>query len=299
MIKTLTENNPYFEWIDVENPDFNELMQVAEQYGLHQSSVQDCLEPDHLPKYEEINGSVFIITRIFDKNAKNNADSIQDLSRKVAVFYSDKFFITIHRSEQPFLRELKLNYVDNERCKDKLQLLVLILDTVIASYQNFGMQISDEIDFYESRIFLRNKLPDLLKILFYIKRKVSSIRRILNLSKEILNKLGNKEIQDTMIRDLQDTFIHIDTIYDQLWEDINNLLSLYLSISAQRTNEVIRVLTIFSVFFLPLTFIVGVYGMNFTYMPELNWEYGYPFAIVLMIAVTFIIFFWFKRKKWL
>ena len=96
-----------------------------------------------------------------------------------------------------------------------------------------------------------------------------------------------------------DNFIQIETGYDQINEQINNLLSLYLSISAQRTNEVIRVLTIFSVFFMPLTFIVGIYGMNFKVMPEIDWQYGYAYAIVLMVAVTIAIYSWFKRKGWL
>jgi magnesium transporter len=96
-----------------------------------------------------------------------------------------------------------------------------------------------------------------------------------------------------------DNFIQIETGYDQINEQINNLLSLYLSISAQRTNEVIRVLTIFSVFFMPLTFIVGIYGMNFKVMPEIDWQYGYAYAIVLMVAITIAIYFWFKRKGWL
>jgi magnesium transporter len=76
-------------------------------------------------------------------------------------------------------------------------------------------------------------------------------------------------------------------------------MNLYISFSAQKTNDVIRVLTVFSVFFLPLTFIVGIYGMNFKYMPELNSKWGYPITLLVMIGVTLSIYLWFKRKKWL
>jgi magnesium transporter len=82
-------------------------------------------------------------------------------------------------------------------------------------------------------------------------------------------------------------------------DDVNNLMNLYMSLSAKRTNEVMRVLTVFSVFFMPLTFIVGVYGMNFKFMPELSWRLGYPLVMIFMAIVTIIIYFWFKRKRWL
>ena len=140
---------------------------------------------------------------------------------------------------------------------------------------------------------------NLLKNLYQIKRKSSVISRILFLSKSIVHRLQEGERRDPLYRDVLDNFIQIETGYDQINEQINNLLSLYLSISAQRTNEVIRVLTIFSVFFMPLTFIVGIYGMNFKVMPEIEWQYGYAYAIVLMVAVTIAIYFWFKRKGWL
>jgi magnesium transporter len=91
----------------------------------------------------------------------------------------------------------------------------------------------------------------------------------------------------------------METLFDQLNEEMNQLLSLYISLSSQRTNEVMRILTIFSVFFLPLTFIVGVYGMNFQFMPELSWKYGYALVWIGMIAVTIFVWRWFKKRKWL
>jgi magnesium transporter len=87
--------------------------------------------------------------------------------------------------------------------------------------------------------------------------------------------------------------------YDQLSDDAQNLVSTYMSFSAHKTNDVMKILTIFSAYFLPLTFIVGVYGMNFRFMPELDWEWGYPAVILLMLGVFIAIYIWFRRKKWL
>jgi magnesium transporter len=93
--------------------------------------------------------------------------------------------------------------------------------------------------------------------------------------------------------------LHLETDTDDLHENIHQLLNIYISLASQKTNEVMRILTVFSAFFLPLTFIAGVYGMNFHWMPELHQKYGYPAVIILMALVTLIIFQWFKRKNWL
>jgi magnesium transporter len=289
----------HFKWIDVEDPSVEELQQIAREYHLHPSSVQDCLDPEHLPKFEEIDNVVFVIARLYDHLSKTDADTIQQLTRKVAVFVSTDFLITIHRSHQPFLLTIKEKYVDNGKCENEFHLLCSILDAMILSYDHPADQLGKDIDFYESKIFLKVRIPDLLKKLYQLKRKASVIKRVLILSKDILNRLDDKHVKGPYINDARDSFVHMNTIFDEIQEDIHNLLNIYLSISAQRTNEVMRVLTVFSVFFLPLTFIVGIYGMNFDLMPELKWEYGYAFSYGLMIAVTLVIYQWFKRKGWL
>ncbi len=300
MLKEYTNlKSSNFTWIDITNPTLEELQNIASIYSLHPSSVQDCLEPDHLPKIEEFEDSTFIVTRIFDSTQKNDADTIQEVSRKISIFYSSNFLITIHRSEQSILEELNSKYVQHGKCKDVNHLLYIILNKVVMSYKNTADKLEEEIDFYESKIFLKTRVPDLLKSLYRIKRKGSVINRILFLSKDIINNLEEDDVKDPIYRDIVDNYVKMETVYDQIIEQINNLLSLYLSISSQRTNEVIRVLTIFSVFFMPLTFIVGIYGMNFTHMPEINWEYGYTYSIALMIIITGVIYYWFYRKGWL
>ncbi len=286
-------------WIDVTNPTENELHAIAKEHKLHPNAVEDCLEPDHLPKFEEMENSIFIVTRVYDTKQTTDADTIQEVTRKISIFITSDKIITVHRTEQPLLQELKLKYIDNGKCTDKHQFLLHVINSSILSFDNPADKLASEIDFYESRIFLKKKLPNLLKALYHIKRKVSVIRRILTLSNDTTNKVAEGNRREAMYREMKDNYIQQVTIYDQLNEDINNLLSLYLSISAQKTNEVIRVLTIFSVFFMPLTFVVGVYGMNFDFIPELHWKYGYGFSMLLMATITLIIYVWFKRKDWL
>lgn len=286
-------------WIDVTNPSEQELQDLAIKYQLHPNAVQDCLEPEHLPKYEEMENSVFIVTRVYDILQTNDADTIQEVTRKISIFITASTIITVHRTEQPLLTEVKTKYIDTGKCTEIHQLLLHILNLAILSFDSQAEKLAAEIDFYESKIFLKSKLPNLLKSLYQLKRKVSVIKRILTISKDTVNKVGEKFKKDAMYREMRDNYLLQETLYDQLADDINNLLSLYLSISGQKTNEVIRVLTIFSVFFMPLTFIVGIYGMNFDHMPELHWEYGYLYSMISMVLVTLIIYLWFKRKNWL
>ena len=98
-------------------------------------------------------------------------------------------------------------------------------------------------------------------------------------------------------QDIKDELLNLLTYNDESVENANQLMTTYLSISDQKNNEVVRLLTIFSAFFLPLTFIAGVYGMNFRFMPELNWKWGYFFSIGFMLLVVIVVYLWFRRKR--
>jgi len=121
---------------------------------------------------------------------------------------------------------------------------------------------------------------------------------IFDLSSPIIDNLKGK-IASTHFNQLKDEILGLQTNTRHVVDNVANLLNVYISLSSQRTNEVVRVLTVFSVFFMPLTFIVGIYGMNFDFMPELRWPFGYLYAMGLMVFVTFIIYLWFKKKGWL
>ena len=116
---------------------------------------------------------------------------------------------------------------------------------------------------------------------------------------EPINHIQAKPGEEALVRDIRDQHLKMQTMYNQILEDVNNLLNITVSFAAQRTTEVMRILTLFSAFFLPLTFIVGIYGMNFSFMPELGKRWGYPAVLIGMAVVTIIIFLWFRRKKWL
>ncbi len=285
-----------FEWIDIIYPEHEELQKVAAQYNLHEASVNDCLQSDHLPKYEPTEGYTFIIFRIYSDQEVLEADTIQELTNKIAIFYSKEYIITVHRKEQSFTEYL-MKAIQSGKCNNTGTLLNKVVKACLMSYDAPSNKLAKSIDYYEENVFLRNRKVPLLKALYYLRRKIDLVRRMLILSYDIIDNIDSNG--DIATRDTRDLYIRLQNVYESLYENINQLMNAYFSTSSQRTNETMRILTIFSVFFMPLTFIVGIYGMNFKYMPELGWRIGYPAVMLLMVAITVMIYLWFKKKDWL
>jgi magnesium transporter len=307
MIKTLIPGNDQLPvWLDIENPEPEELENIAAQLGLHPLTVQDSLQPDHLPKFEsQEEDNAFVILRYYDGSCPDHADTMQAVSNKIAIFISPTFILTVHRKPSKIISEVSTHLQQWSEQTHKSwttwQALGRVMREVLFSFGPQAHNLDEKVGYYESRIFLRNNNPDLLQSIYLLKRRASILRRLLTLLNEPVNefRIQARNQHPQLAQDIKDHLVEMETLFDQLNEEMNQLLSLYISLSSQRTNEVMRILTIFSVFFLPLTFIVGVYGMNFQFMPELSWKYGYALVWIGMIAVTFFVWRWFKKRKWL
>jgi magnesium transporter len=304
----INSTDPPFVWVDVVNPTPDELAEVARRYNLHPTSVEDSLEPEHLPKYERIGSTTFIIVRAIDAAAKGDCSTLHEMTRKVAIFYGTEFLITIHRTEQPFLTEIIEEYrtaappdgVDERRKGFLPRLLIYIINGAIATYQKPLEDAETAIDMFEATVFGEHEFTGLLRRIYLVKRRVTLMRRMLSHTLDAVKKLvPGSEPTVPLYQDLRENAESMHFYADELLEDVNNLLGIQLALASHRTNEVVRVLTVFSVFFLPLTFIVGIYGMNFDYMPELRERWGYPAAMAGMGLVTLVIYLWFRRRGWL
>ncbi|AKQ47597.1 hypothetical protein TH63_10155 [Rufibacter radiotolerans] len=288
-----------WQWIDLENPSEAELLAVAAEFGLHRTSVVDSLQPEHLPKYEAIGATAFMITRVFDSGADREADTIQELTNKVGIFYAEGYIITIHRGSSLLIQDIQEKYVATGLVNSTSELLLKLVKAIFKTYESPAHKLAEELDFYEAKTFLNQKMPPLIKGLYHLKRKATVCRRVLRLSEVVIDSMGQAGFQATAVQDLRDLYIHLQTQLEEVNEGTNNLINTYLSLSSQKTNEVMRVLTLFSAFFLPLTFIAGIYGMNFEFMPELRKTYGYPGALLAMGVVALAIYLWFRKKNWL
>lgn len=287
-----------FHWLDAVDPTGSELEQLYQQYDLHQITIQDFLDPKHLPKYENIENQHFIILRSFDEKSKPNANTIRDVTRKLAIFIGHDFIITLHRRELSYIKQIREQWIKNQTEHENI-LPALLNKIVLGVLQTFnqGLNRSEyDLERFENGMFKDKISSTIIKEEFVLKHKAFIFKRLLKMTLEILPKL--KMIQNWDPPALQDLQERAESAYyesDDILEYVNGLIMLHLSLASHKTNEIIRLLTVLSVFFLPLTFVVGVYGMNFD-MPEFKWRHGYLFVWTIMIILCIILYIWFRRK---
>jgi magnesium transporter len=306
------KSEPRFTWLDVVDPTREELSELVADYGLHPLSVNDCLDPEHLPKYEVFENHIFVILRAVDADAPPTADTVQALTRKLAVFAGPGFVITIHRRDQPWLTALQERGLANVPLKHatksegiQVHLLTQLFNAALDTYQRPLEEVENTLDRFDTKVFegevehgaeFRSDLREIHRL----KRQVTLCKRLLWRTVDVTQRMvPNAGKASALLRDVQENAESYHFYADELLDDANTLLNVQLALASQRTSEVMRVLTVFSVFFLPLTFIVGVYGMNFKYMPELHERWGYPAVLLAMAVVTFAIHRWFRVRGWL
>ena len=298
ILTELISPNKEFTWIDITAPTLEDLTAVSEKYVLNHHNLHDCLEPDHLPKFEEGDPFNFIILRkVLDD--KEKGATIHMLTTKIAIFFDEDTIVTIHRVPHPDIFPLCKQLIDAGKIISIPGFLLKIVARVQQSFSRFATELNAQIDETETRLFIRKKSAGSIENLYLLKRRAGLCKKLLLLTGEVVSAVQHRQKKSSEMQDIRDSQIKLQLFYDQMTEDALNLVSMYMSISANKTNDVMKILTIFSAYFLPLTFIVGVYGMNFDFMPELGWKYGYPMVIGFMVLVFLLVYFWFRRKKWL
>jgi magnesium transporter len=305
MIQTIADGTRGVTWVDVVEPAPAELTEVAHLYGLHSTAVRDCLDPEHLPKFERYPERVFVIIRVFDTESSPDCATVQEMTRKVAIFSGPEFVVTIHRKALPFLTALQadwrtLDATDSAPDAPATRLILEIIDRGLDTFEPPLEKIEEGLDDVEAALFAnRHDTEDLLD-LYLLRRRATLCKRMLWRGIEVLKLMNpGSEPSTPRFQDVREGAEATHFYADEQLESVTNLTNLQLSLASQKTNQVIRVLTLFSAFFLPLTFVVGVYGMNFHNMPEIESPWGYPAVWVAMIVITVAIYLWFRHRGWL
>lgn len=300
-----------FTWIDLVDPTPEDLNKLAETYEIAATAIDDCLDPEHLPKFEKFENLSFLILRAFDSKAGSTCDTVDELTRKISIFYSDKLLISIHRVDWPFFENLRKTWELNFQKAKSIRgpLLRALLEESFLSYEKpIDIGLTKLEDLEKSIFSAPGSRPFQISDGYFLKRQAFVYKRILRYTHDVLTKVvasGDPRVA-TLYQDLRET---LDSIYfyaDELLEGVNQLLGLHISLASQRTNEasyrtneVVRTLTIVSLFFLPLNFLAGVYGMNFEQMPGLSHPYGFQIFLGSMLLASFMLLLWVKRKGWL
>jgi magnesium transporter len=298
----LSEGSFSFEWIDIQSPDEAELESLASELNVPPLYIQDVLQVEHLPKSESFDEeqSFFLIARAIDpENKKLEFRSIREISNKIAIYYSKGRVISLHRRKFPWLDELIQKSALFPADTSALHLVSKILKQCFRSYEPALFDLHGDVEFYESKLLESERIPAMARSLYGLRRKSSVLNQLFTVSDPLAEFLATEAPGNPIAQDSLDMFQRIKTLSEDLNERAVGLINLNLAIAGQRNNDVMRFLTVYSAFFMPLTFLVGVYGMNFRFMPELESRMGYPLIWALMAGITIVHLWWFRRKRWL
>ncbi len=296
-------HNSMTDWLDVsEADDPKAIVELGETFGLHPLAMEDILNSGQHPKIECQNKNIFMIL-----NLPARADDGEISFEQVSLFMGDGHLLSFSSGDgtafEPVRARLRAGS-GRIRKYGESYLLYALVDVVVDSAFPVLGRLGELIEDLEDKM-LHAPDKDLLTQLHEYKREMVLMRRALGSQREVMAKLlsHNREWGDPELTpyfsDCYDHSVHVYGMIETYREMLNGLLDVYLSSSSHQINEVMRLLAIISTIFIPLTFIVGVYGMNFQYIPELAWKFGYfgVWGLMITLVVTLIIIF--RRAKWL
>lgn len=275
-------------------------------WGFHPLAVEDTFTAHHQPKVEEYGDTIFLIVRGIDFNVARDPHRDDVRTLKLACFLSPGRLVTVHRAP---LRSVETVRARVEESGKSLpggapQLLWSICDEMMDLYFPIVDQIGEEIGELEERVVETPEHAHLEQVLAR-RRQLATLRRTMLPHRQVFSHLANSRgasIDGTAalnFRDTLDNVLRLADAIDQERDLLSNVKDTYLSVVAQRTNEIMRILTIFSAIVLPLSLVAGIYGMNFDHMPELAKPWGYPTVLAGMALLAAGMLLWFRRKGWL
>ena len=304
LIPELLRDESVIFWVDFEAPteaDDNVLLDV---FKFHPLTVEDCRQNRHHPKVEEFPDYLYFIVHAIRTDSSSDRFNTVELDgflgKNYVVTYHHEPFTSIDKTTQSIL-------VSPVACqRGAAFILHHIIDNVVDEYLPVMDDFDDRINTLEDNIFsLRRPNNEILEEILGLKRSLLRVKRISSKQLEVLYRMSHGQFQLInglvlpFFRDIFDHLVRVTDVAESYRDLISGSLEAYLSVVSNRLNEIMKVLTIFSAIMLPLTFIAGVYGMNFEYMPELHSRYGYftVWGIMIVIAVGMLYFFW--RRGWI
>jgi len=284
-------------WIHLLAPEAGELETVLGDYHqCHPLLIEDCIKMNQRPKLDRYRNHILITFYSMSRTLKFT---------EFAIVIGNGFVVTVSREEQTFIEQIKSELLKIEgRMQHEGDVLYELLDRCVDEYVDSVNHFEDQSDRFE-RNLLRNPNIKIAQEIYHHKRTIHKVRRVLADERNVLAAISHQSFPytkpetDVYFADILDHISRVIDLIDSTRESLNGLLELQVNLKTDRMNEIMKTLTIISSIFLPLTFIAGVYGMNFLWMPELTWKPAYPILLVLMLGVAISLWLFYKRKKWI
>lgn len=300
--KTLVARKDSVLWVDMISPTDEESYTLTSEFAFHPLAIEDVLSEMSRPKVDDYGEFLFTVVQVLGPPMQEVDIEI----RPIGIFLTGNAVVTVHFQKSKALAAVAERLDKNSRVISRGAdfLYHTVMDHIVDTYFNALNRLEQEVDKVEIELF---EDPDqtTLKRMFHTRRDLSIISRVIIPQSEVVTRITKNVfplISEKCAVYFSDILDHLQVMLSTTGvqrESINSAVDLYYSQVSTKTNEVIKVLTILSALFLPATFIVGFYGMNFDTMPELRWEYGYPFAIGLIVIVVIGLLMFFKKKGWL
>jgi magnesium transporter len=290
-------------WVDVENPTDQEARELAGICGFHHLTVEDALTPVQPPKVEEFGGYLFLLFR----GLRPTEEGLELDSYKLAVYLGPGFLVTVHRRPVAVCREVSRLVLEKDLPMESQMDRVLhaLVDRMMDEILPILDRFEERLETLEESVFSGEPASAVLQELLMLKRQLLTIRRLVAPQREMLGRLARRDlpfIEDRTSHYFRDVYDHVARMEETtmvLTDLASGALEAQLSVSSNRLNEIVKVLTIFSAIWMPLTFLAGVYGMNFEFLPELKLRWFYPSLWGAWILISAGMLYFFRRRRWI
>jgi magnesium transporter len=298
------KDKPTVTWINVDGIHQVEIIEkLGSHFGLHPLLLEDILNTEQRPKMEDFGDYIFVVLKMLYYDGKG--DEIE--AEQVSLILGSNFVISFQEREGDVfdpIRERIRQGKGRIRQAGADYLAYALLDAIVDSCFLILETLGERIEDTEQQL-ATNPVPATVQLIRKLKKEMIILRKSVWPLREVVSGLERCEsalIQKSTgayLRDVYDHTIQVMDTVESLRDMVSGMLDIYLSSISNRMNEVMKVLTIFAALFIPLTFVAGIYGMNFQFMPELGWRWGYPMILIVMASIAAGMLGYFRRKKWL
>lgn len=307
-VKTVEEcfpfkDKPTVTWINIDGIHQIDIIEkIGQHFGVHPLILEDILNTDQRPKMEDFDTYIYVVLKLL--KYIENSDEI--ISEQVSLIIGTNFVISFMECEEDIfnsVRERIRTAKGHIRKMGADYLAYSLADAIVDNYFVIMEKLGEKIEVMEEEL-VTNPTRETLKSFHNLQRELIFLRKSVWPLREVVNGLQRGESslihESTRIylRDIYDHTIEVIDLIEGLRDTVSRMLDIYLSSISNKLNEIMKVLTIIATIFIPLTFIAGVYGMNFEYMPELKWRWGYPVIWIIMAAIGILMLNYFRTKKW-